>query len=316
MQGLLLFYKPIDWRNKDILIFFQKTFGKNIKVGHSGTLDPFAEGLMVMGLGRKFTRQLHDLLLNTKKEYIAKIELGKTSDTYDVTGSITKLPLKHKIMKEDIEEIISKEFLGEKIQIPPVYSAKKHKGKRLRDIVDSENIEEIVKSKSKKVTLYDFEIISYTYPFLEIRLSVSSGYYIRSFGNDLGEKLGTGAYLTELKRTKLGNYFVENSLLPDDFKNLLELRGKIFGNVQGVGFRYFTKEQADKLAISGYSKNKDSGSVEFLAQGNLDSLLKFQTEIIQLSSGQILKSSDPIKISDYGFIIQKLSQIYKTFEIL
>lgn len=326
----MLFYKPVDWRNKDILKFFQKTFGKDIKVGHSGTLDPFAEGLMVMGLGRKFTRQLHDLLLHSQKEYIAEIELGKTSNTFDITGSIAETRVRYKPIKEEIGEMIKQEFLGERTQIPPIYSAKKHKGKRLRDIADSENIEEIAESKSKKVTLYDFEIISYKYPILKIKLLVSSGYYIRSFGNSLGEKLKTGAYLTGLKRTKLGNYSVENALLSNDFSTChselceeshsIELRGEISGNVQDVGLRYFTKKLADKLSLSGYIRNTKNNSaspvthtnvryrVEFSAQGNLESLSTFQTEILQ--------SPGPIKISDYEFIIQKPSRIYKIFKIV
>jgi len=370
MQGLLLFYKPIDWRNKNILYFFQKTFGKDIKVGHSGTLDPFAEGLMVMGLGRKFTKQLNDLLLHSQKEYIAKIEFGKTSDTYDITGKITEFqpevqprgifevePLNINMGKRgkptptlsEIKKVIEQEFLGEKIQTPPLYSAKKHKGKRLRNLafasangkqMSTEEIKAILESKKKNVTLYDFEIISYEYPFLEIRLLVSSGYYIRSFGNDLGEKLNTGAYLTELKRTKLGKFSVENALFHEDFSSShselveeslplslrgtkqsqflspepvegqksIELRGEIFGTVQGVGFRYSTKQLADKLTISGYSKNTENNSVEFLGQGNLTSIEKFQTEI--------LNPPAPVEISDYQFIIQKPSQIYKNFEIL
>ena len=272
------------------------------------------------------------MLLHSQKEYIARIELGKISDTYDVTGNITETRLKHEPTEEEISELIKQDFLGEHVQVPPIFSAKKHNGKRLRDITDNKNIEEIGKSKAKKVTLYDFEIISYAYPYLEIRLSVSSGYYIRKFGSDLGEKLKTGAYLTELKRTKLEEFSVEHALSPDDFTKSIEMRGEVFGNVQGVGFRYFAKELADKLDLTGYAKNNGNGGVELLTQtaplkkesnppypllkrglGDLIALTKFQTEIIQLNSGQVLQN--PIKISDYKFVIQKSSQIYTNFEI-
>lgn len=318
MEGLLLFYKPIDWKNKDILNFFKRTFNGQ-KTGHSGTLDPFAEGLMVMGLGRKFTKKLHKLLLHSQKEYVAKIEFGKTSDTYDIDGEIKEIKNKIKPTLEEIKKSIEQNFLGENPQTPPVYSAKKHKGKRLRDIKESEEIAEILKSKIKKVTLFDFEIISYKHPYLEIKLLVSSGFYIRSFANDLGEKLKTGAYLKTLKRTKINEFSAENALLPDDFDNIshsesteeskaIEFCGKISGQVQGVGFRFFINEIAAKLNINGYSKNTPDGSVEFLTQGDIDSLNKFQNEII--------KGPSFVQISDYEFLIQKPKQIYKSFEIL
>ncbi|MEK7149608.1 MAG: tRNA pseudouridine(55) synthase TruB [Patescibacteria group bacterium] len=317
MEGLLLFYKPIDWKNKDILNFFKRTFNGQ-KTGHSGTLDPFAEGLMVMGLGRKFTKKLHDLLLHSQKEYIAKIEFGKISDTYDIDGKIKEVKNKIKPTSAEIKSVIEKEFLGEKSQTPPVYSAKKHKGKRLRDIRESKEISEILKSKIKKVTLFDFEIISYKHPYLEIKLLVSSGFYIRSFANDLGEKLKTGAYLTELKRTKLGNYLVEQALRPEDFNTVghserseesqsIELYGKISGQVQGVGFRFFINEVAAKLNINGYAKNTPDGNVEFLAQSDIGSLNKFQNEII--------KGSSFAQISDYEFIIQKPERTFENFKI-
>ncbi len=318
MQGLLLFYKPVDWRNKDILKFFQKTFGRDIKIGHSGTLDPFARGLMVMGLGRKFTRQLHDLLLHSQKEYISKIEFGKISSTLDVEGDIKEIESKTKPSLADIKNIIEYDFLGEKAQIPPIFSAKKHKGKRLRDIADNADIEEIARSKTKNVTLYGFEILSYQYPYLEIKLLVSSGYYIRSFGNDLGKKLGVGAYTKELKRTKLGEFSVDNAILPTDIERschpelaegspFIELWGEIFGNVQGVGLRYFSGRLAEKFNISGYIKNTGNNSVEFCAQGDLNSIINFQTEILQVPA--------TITISDYKFIIQKPKKLYKNFEI-
>lgn len=303
MEGLLLFYKPKNWRNRDILKFFQGVF-PNVKIGHSGTLDPFTEGLMVMGLGRKFTKKLHNLLLHSQKEYVAEIEFGKTSDTFDIDGEITETNSKFQPTKKEIEKIIEKEFFGEKSQTPPVYSAKKHRGKRLRDIADKTEAEEIAKSKAKKVTLYDFEIISYKYPYLEIKLLVSSGFYIRSFANDLGKELKTGAYLVKLKRTRLGDYSVENALNPDDFPSAslgqvktIELYGKIFGDVQGVGFRYFINSLANKFNLNGYARNADDGSVEFSMQGGLEILKKFQNEI---KTGPVMA-----RIYDYEFIIKK-----------
>lgn len=306
MEGLLLFYKPIDWKNKDILNFFKRTFNGQ-KTGHSGTLDPFAEGLMVMGLGRKFTKKLHDLLLHSQKEYIAKIEFGKISDTYDIDGKIKEVKNKIKPTSAEIKSVIEKEFLGEKSQTPPVYSAKKHKGKRLRDIRESKEISEILKSKIKKVTLFDFEIISYKHPYLEIKLLVSSGFYIRSFANDLGEKFKTGAYLKTLKRTKIGEFSVEQALAPNNFSGIIEFCGKISGQVQGVGFRFFINEVAAKLNINGYAKNMPDGNVEFLAQSDIGSLNKFQNEII--------KGSSFAQISDYEFIIQKPERTFENFKI-
>ena len=296
MEGLILFYKPVGWKNKDILAFFKRVFGSQ-KIGHSGTLDPFAEGLLVMGLGRKFTKQLHSLLLHSQKEYIAGIELGKTSDTFDTDGIISEA---NPAIKPDLKEIkstIESKFSGVREQTPPVYSAKKFKGKRLRDLRDSEQIEEIIKTKTKNVSLNDFKIISYKYPFLKIKLSVSSGFYIRSFANDLGKELKTGAYLKSLERTAVGGFSADYALKPDDFAKNIELWGKLSGQVQGVGFRYFLKTASSKLNLIGYAGNNPDGTVEFVVRGNVKNIAQFQNFAKQGPAAA--------KISDYQFIARK-----------
>ena len=248
MEGILLFYKPTGWTNKSIIGFLKRML-RVAKLGHAGTLDPFAEGLMVVAIGRKFTRGLHDLLTASTKEYVATIELGKTSDTFDNTGAITDTGSDTRPSIEDVRHAIETHLLGERAQIPPVYSAKKFSGKRLRDIATKEGARELAASRAKQVTLHGYAVVSYAYPLLTVRLSVSSGYYIRTFGNDLGKLLGTGAYLTALKRTRINGYSADDALSPDDLEHAIEACGLLFGDVQGVGYRYAMKKPCRAIPL-------------------------------------------------------------------
>lgn len=304
MEGILLFYKPVDWTNKHILGFLKRTLDVP-KLGHAGTLDPFAEGLMVVAIGRTFTRGLHTLLTASTKEYIATIELGKISDSFDRMGAITNTGSDEQPSVDAIRLAIDTHLIGERTQVPPVYSAKKIFGKRLRDIATKEGAHAIAAERAKTVSLYEYEIVSYDYPFLVIRLSVSSGYYIRTFGNSIGELLGTGAYLTTLKRTRINEYSVDDALSPDDLSQTIEVRGSLNGAVQGVGYRYFVQELAQRHRLTGTVRNESDGSVSFLIQGDHRDISPFLRSVQHGPVGS--------HIEDRSFIIKKPHQLFSEF---
>lgn len=201
--------KPKGITSHDLVNRIRRITGER-RVGHGGTLDPFAEGVLVVGITRESTRKLHEILKNTDKEYIGTLVLGKTSTTGDPEGDITdtgKDGILTKITEENIRETLKK-FTGEIKQTPPAYSAVKVKGvpayKRARK---GEN----VNLGKRKVRIKELELIEFTPPALTIRTVVSSGTYIRSLAEDIGEALGTGAYLKELTRTRVGDFTLENS---------------------------------------------------------------------------------------------------------
>ena len=221
---------------------------KKIKVGHSGTLDPFATGLLLIGLGRDATKQL-DKFKNLPKTYIAKITLGVVSDTYDSTGKITVvIPTSHSVIpaqagiqengidsrfrgndmdkrlkpnKKEIKKTL-KQFIGQQEQIPPMYSAKKVKGKKLYELA-RRGIE--VKREPHKIEIYKIKLLEYNYPRLKIEVKCSVGTYIRALAHDIGQGLGVGAYCSELTRTKIGHFNLKKAFLPRDV-NLSKLIDK------------------------------------------------------------------------------------------
>lgn len=202
---LLNVLKPKGMTSHDVVDAIRR-ITKEKRVGHSGTLDPFAEGVLVVAVSRESTKQLQNLL-KSDKEYIALIELGKESSTGDPEGDITIIKEKVSISKKDIEKVL-KQFIGEIEQTPPIYSAIKIKG------VPAYKLARKGKSpilKKRKVTIYSIKILSFKSPLLELKIKSSSGTYIRTLAKDIGEKLNTGAYVKELKRTRVGAYSIEDS---------------------------------------------------------------------------------------------------------
>ena len=191
------------------------------RIGHSGTLDPFATGLLILGISRKFTKNL-SIFQKKDKEYIATLRLGAESDTFDREGSIVEKKVEEIPERKEIEEVL-KSFLGEIEQIPPAFSAKKIKGKKLYESA-RKGIK--VKPKPQKVKIYEISILEYKFPHLKIKVKCSSGTYIRCLANDIGKKLGCGAYVDELIRTKIGELSIENAvelskLTPQNWKSFL-----------------------------------------------------------------------------------------------
>ncbi len=179
---------------------------KKVKVGHTGTLDPFATGLLIILTGSA-TKQANEFL-KLDKEYIATVRLGAVSTTGDPEGEITEQNVCEKPNKVTVEKCVEN-FVGENWQTVPAFSAVKIGGQRAYKLARAGKAVEMPR---RKVKIYEIEILRYEWPELEIRCKVSSGTYIRTLGEDIGRALGVGAYLTALMRTEVGKYRVEDAV--------------------------------------------------------------------------------------------------------
>jgi len=204
--GFILINKPEGPTSHDIVDKLREITGIR-KIGHAGTLDPFAKGLLILGIGREATKKLHSFQ-KLDKEYVAKIKLGGVSNTYDKTGKIILKENAKPPTKEKIEKIMN-EFVGEISQIPPIFSAKKIKGKKLYQLAHKG---ERVQPKPVRVRIEYIKILKYEWPWLKIKVKCSSGTYIRSLASDVGENLGCGGYLEELCRTNIGNFSLREAI--------------------------------------------------------------------------------------------------------
>ena len=187
------------------LVAILRRLTKIEKIGHSGTLDPFATGLMVMLIGREFTKQ-SDQFLGAEKEYRATVHLGITTDSYDVDGQVTAQSDRIPTLSE-IEQALQT-FQGEVLQIPPMFSAKKIQGQKLYELARKG----IEIPRVPVIVQLDIQLIRYNYPELEINVRCSKGTYIRSIAHDLGNLLGTGAHLSTLTRLRSGGFRLENAI--------------------------------------------------------------------------------------------------------
>ena len=191
--------------------YLSQKAGKKIKVGHTGTLDPFATGLLILLSGK--ATKLSNQFLKLDKWYEATLCLGKTSTTGDPEGAITEVNVDRQPSYSDIEKILP-DFLGNIKQTLPIFSAVKINGKRAYQLARQG---QKVEMPTREIKIYELEVLSYHFPELVIRTHVSSGTYIRTLGEDLGQALGVGAYLTALRRTKVGNFDLNNAKKLTDF---------------------------------------------------------------------------------------------------
>lgn len=216
MKNYLLINKPEGWTSFDAVGYIRKRLKKNdpahknIKVGHAGTLDPFATGLLIIGVGREATKHL-DEFKNLSKSYTTSIHLGFESNTDDKTGEIKKISNDQPTL-ENIQKVING-FVGKQKQIPPMFSAKKIAGQRLYKLARAGKE---VKREPNEIEVFDIKIIEYSYPFLKLKIDCSTGTYIRTLAKDIGSKLGVGAYCEELTRTSIGEFNLRDSKDPTD----------------------------------------------------------------------------------------------------
>lgn len=208
---LLLIDKPKGMTSHDVIDAVRR-ITKERRVGHAGTLDPNATGLLIVAVGREDTKKLGELTKNTRKTYLAEVMFGQLRDTDDVEGRVIKEDKTlSEISKVDLESAIH-EFLGKHKQMPPAYSAIKVNGKKAYDLARSGKD---VVLKERDIEVFNAKLVAYKFPKAEILFEVSSGTYIRSLARDLGEKFGTYAYLSNLRRTKIGDYLIEDATTLD-----------------------------------------------------------------------------------------------------
>ena len=218
---VLSFNKPLYWTSFDLVnkvrIMIRRAFKlKKIKVGHAGTLDPLASGLMIICTGRATKRIVE--FCDLDKEYMATFHLGKTTPSFDLeTETDGNYPTDH--IDEDIVRKTLAGFIGIQNQIPPLYSAKLLDGKRAYEFARKGAVQEL---KPVQVHFHEIELLSFNMPEITVRILCSKGTYIRSFARDLGIALGSGAYLSALERTAIGNYNVKDSYTIDQFDEFIK----------------------------------------------------------------------------------------------
>ena len=217
---VLLIDKPLNWTSFQVVNKLRweirKAFDiKKIKVGHAGTLDPLATGLLVICTG-KMTKQI-DTFQGQEKEYTGTFVFGSTTPSYDLETEIDNTFSTEHITEDLIHET-TKQFIGEIAQLPPIFSAIKKDGKRLYEFARAG---ESVKITSRNITISTFEITRITLPEVGFHVVCSKGTYIRSLAHDFGKALNSGAHLSALRRTKIGDFDVDDALSIEDFiKNL------------------------------------------------------------------------------------------------
>lgn len=219
---VLLIDKPLEWTSfqavNKIRWHIKQKFGlKKIKVGHAGTLDPLATGLLIICVGKE-TKNIN-IYQGQTKEYSGTFTFGATTPSFDLETEINQTFKTDHITSEDLKEA-TKKFTGEIEQKPPIFSAIKKDGKRLYELARKGETTEI---KSRKVTIDEFEITNTELPDIDFRVVCSKGTYIRSLANDFGETLHSGAHLSALRRTKIGDFSVDNALSIDAFIEKLKM---------------------------------------------------------------------------------------------
>ncbi len=212
---VLLIDKPLTWTSFDVVNKIRYA-GKFKKVGHAGTLDPLATGLLILCTGKK-TKEI-DIYQGQKKEYTGKIILGKSTPSFDLETEVDKeFPIDH--INSEMIETARKSFIGLIQQTPPVFSAIKVNGKRAYTAARA-GVE--IELKSREIEILEFDINTKNFPEIGFRVVCSKGTYIRSLARDFGLALNSGAYLSSLRRTKIGDFSVENAYSVDIFVNILK----------------------------------------------------------------------------------------------
>lgn len=204
--GIFLIDKPKGWSSFKVVKRLRKFIDLK-KIGHAGTLDPMATGLLILCVGRA-TKSIQ-FIQEKEKEYVADILFGASTPSYDAETEIDKTAPYEHITLSGLTNILSEQFSGPIEQIPPMYSAVKHNGQRLYKLARKG---QTVERKKRVVTIYDTEVISFQNPDLVLRIECSKGTYIRSLAYDIGEALQSLAYLTALRRTRIGPFRIEEAL--------------------------------------------------------------------------------------------------------
>lgn len=243
MFGFLNVYKPVGKTSHDVVAYFRKLL-KIKKIGHTGTLDPFAEGVLPICVGNS-TRLIE--YLPDDKAYLAFVQLGKATDSYDTEGNVI-FESDKKVTKEQLVNALTS-FEGEIEQLPPMYSAIKVKGKKLYEYAREGKT---ISVAPRQVTIYKIELKNFDEEKQEAQVYIecSKGTYIRSIANDLGQNLCCGGYLTRLIRTKAGKFLVEDSIKMQDYKSIEFVEKHLIEPISMLNYPLYNLNTSEKLDIS------------------------------------------------------------------
>ncbi len=280
ISGILNINKEVGISSSKCVSLVKKALDTR-KVGHTGTLDLEAGGVLPIVIG-KATR-VSDFLMDEDKEYITEAIFGKRTDTLDYDGKVVDTSDKT-FTREDLEEAI-KDFIGKITQIPPMYSALKVNGQKLYDLA-RKGIE--VERKKRQVNIYSFEIIDFDFPKATFKITCSKGTYIRTLIDDLGEKLGSFAYVNSLTRSKVGDFYIEDAI---DSKDLLDMNlEEVLEKLEPVD--YALKSYPDIVLDKSYLKQATNGMTMHVDQMDLDKLFRVYVEDDFIGLGRAHKSNN------------------------
>jgi tRNA pseudouridine55 synthase len=218
-SGIQLIDKPYRWTSFDVVnkmrYVIKSVTGKRYKIGHAGTLDPLATGLLIVCYGKE-TKSI-SRFMDFEKEYIATFVFGSSTPCFDLEKPIDKHFAFEHITEEMFKDVLLK-YTGEQDQIPPVFSAKQIDGRRAYKFARSG---EEIEIKPVRVNIYKLELLNFNLPEIEVRIICSRGTYIRALARDFGQELKSGAHLSSLRRTRIGEYNVEQAMLPENFERMM-----------------------------------------------------------------------------------------------
>ena len=212
-SGIINVYKEASYTSFDVVAKLRGILHIK-KIGHTGTLDPDAVGVLPICVGK--ATKVCDMLTNTDKTYVATLLMGVSTDTYDTSGTV--LDEKEVNVTPEMVENTIKSFIGEQEQIPPMYSAIKVNGKKLYELAREGKV---IERKARRINIYNIEIIDINLPRVKMRIDCSKGTYIRSLCNDIGEKLGCHGCMENLVRERVGNFSIDNTIIIEEIQSLM-----------------------------------------------------------------------------------------------
>jgi tRNA pseudouridine55 synthase len=231
MDGILLIDKDEDCTSYDVIRKIKKLF-KGEKIGHTGTLDPIATGLLILCIGK--ATKLSLIFMNLEKEYVAKMKLGAVSDTLDADGTIKIVKENCSVEPDSLKNVLRK-YIGEIEQIPPMYSAKKVQGKKLYQYARKGLS---IERKPIRIKISERELIQFSKDEAEFRVRISKGGYVRVLCDDIGRDLGCGGYMLSLRRTKIGEFDVKNAIKVSELLKLENPSSKLIQVSEVSKLRY------------------------------------------------------------------------------
>lgn len=249
MDGIIVVNKEKGFTSFDVVAKLRGIL-KMKKIGHTGTLDPDATGVLPVCLG--CGTKLCDMLTDSSKEYVAEITLGMTSDTQDITGEILSQS-EVWVSEEEFMSVVSS-FVGQQLQIPPMYSALKVNGQRLYDLARQGKT---VEREARPITVYEIEVLSLDLPKAKLRIACSKGTYIRTICHDIGQKLGCGAVMSSLQRTKAAGYPLSEARTLDEIEAIMK-DGKIDEIIHPISECF--KEESEVVVKAEFEKLADNGN--------------------------------------------------------